>query len=322
MKRLYYIILFFCLCPLLTFCKTDETKPEIPEEYQPFDVSYTPFDIQIDDSFYQFDYVIPMQNYIPEASGIVEGRVNPNKYFTHNDRGHANFVYLFGKEGDRLGQFRMVGAGSIDYEDISNYTDADGKHYIYVGDIGDNPLNRRHYNIYVFEEPDASNLAKGFNEDINEVEKVRYYFPDPEDETGHLSYDTEAMFVEPGTNDIYLFTKSPTNSYVYRVNYPFDDEMNEAEYLGRIRISGEKVTAADISADGKKVILKTYETVFEWSRTLDTPITNMLQTTPTRLPYIGEVQGEAICYLSTGGYITVSEIKNSVLPQFYFYKEK
>ena len=79
----------------------------------------------------------------------------------------------------------------------------------------------------------------------------------------------------------------------------------------------------DISANGKEILIKSYENVFYWERSLSTSVGDALQTAPAELPYTKEAQGESICweYMGNnelpGGYFTVSEGANKAL---YYYE--
>jgi len=319
MKQLYLLLVIFFYA-----CDTHELTEGIEDaDYIPFEVSYNPLYFDVDTTYFEFSKSIKVVNAIEEASGLAQGRVNLDCYYTHNDRGHSNIVYLYNSQAEQLGRFRLGMAWSIDYEDISNFTSQTGEHFLYVGDFGDNPLNRDWYEIHYFKEPEAP-ADKDFYVVLDDVKTIKYkYLPSKEIEETYPNYDCEAMFVEPETNHIYLFTKAATNCLVYRINYPFlEDEQNEAEYLGKIKINGQKVTAADISKDGTKILIKTYETVFYWERDHSESIVDLLQTEPLRVPYVGEVQGEAICFTTDGGYLTTSEKDKNVHPSFNFYKQK
>jgi exonuclease I len=68
------------------------------------------------------------------------------------------------------------------------------------------------------------------------------------------------------------------------------------------------VTAGDISSDGKEVLIKNYLNVYYWKKEGAESIENLLNTTPLRLVYAPEPQGESIAWKTDGtGYLSLSE---------------
>ena len=78
-------------------------------------------------------------NIINEASGIVASRKNPNIFWTHNDSGDKNRIYVFNYTGKHLGEYYLNDCNARDWEDIAiGPGPEDNSDYLYVGEIGDN----------------------------------------------------------------------------------------------------------------------------------------------------------------------------------------
>jgi hypothetical protein len=67
-------------------------------------------------------------------------------------------------------------------------------------------------------------------------------------------------------------------------------------------------TAADVSADGTEVAVRTYANVLVWHRDPAQPVASAFAALPCTGPVPNEVQGEAIAFRPDGrGYVTMSE---------------
>ena len=138
--------------------------------------------------------------------------------------------------------------------------------------------------------------------------------------------DAEAMFVDPANGDIYIVTKRELKVRVYRAEYPQAiNDTTVLEYLlelpfGSMGIPGNGVTGADISTDGREILIKTYSAVYYFSRENGESIEDALAKTPKTLKYTIEPQGEGICWAADGkGFYTLSEFGSASESIFYFY---
>ena len=79
---------------------------------------------------------------VTESSGIAASLCQPNVFWTHNDSGDDAFIFAMSESGKNLGTYRVSNARNSDWEDIASYKSPDGTCYLYVGDIGNNKLER------------------------------------------------------------------------------------------------------------------------------------------------------------------------------------
>ena len=124
--------------------------------------------------------------------------------------------------------------------------------------------------------------------------------------------------IDPTTKDIYVVSKEG-QAVVYVARFPHETTKTfTITKVGALPISD--VTAADISQDGKEILIKNYALILYWKKSENETITQLLQKTLQRAPHQPEQKGESICWAIDGsGYFTTSE---SSAPPIYFYKRK
>lgn len=238
---------------------------------------------------------------INEASGLAASRANPMYLWTHNDSGGDAAFYLFTKAGAHLGKYLLDGTENIDWEDMAiGPGPEEGVNYLFAADFGDNTARRKSYTIYRIAEPNLNARELPKNRTLLGAEAIRYTYSDG------LSKDAEAIMVDPATKDLYIISKREAQVGVYLLAYPQSTtEPNTAKFQGLIPF--HNVVAADISPSGKEILIKDYKNVYHWFRSEGSLYEN-LKTTPNRLAYVAEPQGEAIAWSTDGSsYFTLSE---------------
>ena len=251
---------------------------------------------------------------LDEVSGIAASQSNANVLWTHNDSGDKSNLYLVGLQGENYGKLKLKGISNRDWEDIAvSAGPLDGLSYIYIAETGDNLSVYSDKTIYRIVEPDISKASFPIDLTIENIDAIRFEYPDGKK-------DAEALMVDPISKDIFIISKHETNVNIYQLKYPqATNKKTVADKVGTLPTT--KVVAADISPDGKEVLIKTYFTVMYWKKKGDESIIDLLKTPPTLLPYIFEPQGEAITWKPDGsGYYTLSERKYDVDPVLYFYE--
>ena len=117
------------------------------------------------------------------------------------------------------------------------------------------------------------------------------------------------MVVDPKTAEIYLVTKNAVVAGVYRLRLPpADEKVATAEKLAVLR-PGFFVTAADLSPQGDRLILRTYLQTLEYRLPEGEPFERIFSQPKRKLPVAArEIQSEAIAFVhGGGGYVTSDE---------------
>lgn len=245
---------------------------------------------------------------IDESSGIVASRRNPDLFWTHNDSGDGPFLYAFDRQGRKRGTWRVAGASADDWEDIaSGPGPQQGQSYLYVGDIGDNGKDRREIVVYRVAEPRVTAAAVASDRSAPErtepAEAIRLRYPDGR-------HDAEALAVHPFTGDLYVITKTRNTSAaagVYKLAAPFSaSTIHTLEKVSDLKLPSllpGMITGADISPDGRKIILCDYFNAYELS--LPEGSSGKFddiwkQQSPVTVKLGPRSQGEAICYRLDG----------------------
>lgn len=247
-----------------------------------------------------------------EASGIAHSLINENVLYTHNDSGGEASVFAIDTEGKLLAEIVIDGAKNRDWEDIATSIDPlDGKAYIYIGEIGDNGSRHPSVKVYRAPEPVITKVDSVYH--VSAVQTYSIVYEDG-------PRDAEALFVEPKTGDIYIISKREERVGIYQVSYPQSTlEVNTAKKLGTMNMSW--VTAADISPDGKYILVKNYPGIRRYKKGKRRTVLNALSGKGKSMPYSLEPQGEAVCFDAKGrGYYTLSEASGDAPQVLYYYK--
>ncbi len=236
---------------------------------------------------------------ITEASGVVQSRRYPGVVWVHNDSGDTPRIFAMTTKGVAIRQYAIPDAKAVDWEDIGILAGVNGgPDTLYLGDIGDNNSTRSSIHIYAIPEPDPAHDTTA-----GPTESERLLYPDG-------PHNAEAMFVDPATRDVIIVTKEPSGaSRVYRKQGGLLSGHPTLTLIATLHLGlGELVTAGDISPDGSAIILRTYFSVFVWSRDLGEDIATAFTRQPCEAPSPVERQSEAISIDADGrGYLTTSE---------------
>lgn len=290
--RLSVIPLISFLIAALPACQRDVTGNAPPDTT----TTKTGFD--------SIPLVLPVQPMIQEASGIADSKVNAGYLWVEEDSGNPNQLYLLKHDATARKKVYLAGITNRDWEDMT-LSGSD----IYVGEIGDNNVVYSDYAFYKFPEPAMA------TDTVRNIETIRFKYPDG-------SHDAEAFFVEPSTKNIYVITKRDSVSKIYKLAAPLStSSMNTATLVGQLPYNG--VTSAALSADEKEIIVKTYLALYYYPVNAGEKKEEALQKSYTKLPYVLEPQGEAVCFAAANsGYYTLSEQGLAASQQLYFYKRK
>jgi len=247
-----------------------------------------------------------------EASGIDLSIQNKQVLWSHNDSGNKAEIYALNTEGQLLSTLTLKGVQNRDWEDIAVAKDPlSDISFIYIADIGDN--NAKYKSIYVYRLKEPQLTGKDDILQSNEIKTIEINYEDG-------PRDAEAIFLEPNTGDIYLISKREEQVGLYRIAYPFNFmDKNIARRIASLPLTW--VTAADLSSNGKQLLVKTYTGIYKYKTKLDDKKNITLSKEAKTMPYITEPQGEALCWdAKNKGYYTLSESARGITQTLYYYK--
>mgnify|MGYP006282829319 CR=1 FL=1 len=216
-----------------------------------------------------------------ENSGIVASRRHADTFWMINDSGDEPRVYAVRRDGSVHGAARgsaeyvahsttavgdgyekpgvlVGGAINVDWEDIA----LDAADRLLVPDFGNNGNDRRDLVIYVLDEPRPDGGRTTWRQKWFFRYPEQAAFPAPEDD---FDYDAEALFTVGETPWVLTKHRSDTHTRLYRLADPQPHVVNEAELVERFDIGG-RVTAADASRDGLRLLVLTYDALWVFDR--------------------------------------------------------
>ena len=243
-----------------------------------------------------------------EISGIAASAVNKGVLYVHNDSGDTSRFFAIDETGKLNATYYFHGLegapyGVRDCEDIAvGPGPLKGKSYIYVGDIGDNGAVRNHIAVYRIAEPNG--VATG----SKTVASTPVYLKYPDGPR-----DAETLMIDPLEKLIYIVSKRQDSVTVYTAPLAFktSDTITLTKRC-KLFFAGFRplkwITAGDISADGKQILLKSYMNIYYWKREPGVPVWKVMMQKPEELNYEQEKQGEAIGFTRDGkSFYTTSE---------------
>jgi len=271
---------------------------------------------------------------IPEVSGIACSRVTPGYIWMESDD-HESYIIATDAKGEkRACTLKMSKSIGWDWEDMSGGV-YEGKNYLFIGSFGDNEEKRTDYRIIWFEEPAIDSVDKP--EQVVTPNYIKYVYPDGK------SHNNEALMYDNVEQMIYIITKVYYNvcqvfSLPFRLDY--GSETQTLTYVCDLGVKSDLgdgtnpykgfhlVTAADISPDGKYVLIKNhnniqaiYSWVLYWEREGNESIAETVKRQPVVLDcYQYEWQGEAICWLDDDTFYTTSDSDGE--PPIYKYTRR
>lgn len=256
-----------------------------------------------------------------EASGLAVSRKNPGVIWSHNDTSRRPRLFALLLDGTNLGTYTLDGVDPGDWEDIGIARSADGSDWeLYIADFGDNEESRTEIALYRAKEPKVERDQKPKNRRLRNVERFSFVYPN------HEHHNAETLLVDPKTRDVYLITKSRTeSSTLYRAKAPLTagrtsvlEQMTSPNALNGASRRGALVTGGSVSDDGRMVLVRTYKDAFLWFRQGTESLSTSLERAACSLQLRREEQGEAIAFAVDGsGYLTLSEGQHS---RIFFYE--
>jgi hypothetical protein len=176
---------------------------------------------------------------VDDSSGMAKAYKYEGIYWTVNDSGDR--VRVLGV--DTTGKVRMALGFKAEVRDVEAIA-VDREGTIYIADIGDNKANRDMIEIYTIPEPDKLG-------DAENVSYHRYDFTYPDG-----AHDAETLLVEPGTNQLFIVTKSTKGGAIYAAPpAPTREGTNKLTMLAPAPPG--TFTDGTFLPDGQQVVLRT-----------------------------------------------------------------
>lgn len=222
-----------------------------------------------------------LPNSLKEASAI-ETVSNSDLLWTIEDSGNKNNIYGLDLKGRIVKDIDISNSSNIDWEDLTS----DKQGNLYIGDFGNNSKNRDDFTIYK-----VSNL----DSDKTKAQRINFTLPKKE-----KPKDFEAFFL---LNDyFYLFSKENKSSMLFKVPNKIGKHVAKGVHEFGLKDKKLKITSADISDDGKNIILLTHDRLWKLS---DFEDNNFFGGTIQELKFDHNSQKEGVCFKnSTSIYIT------------------
>jgi hypothetical protein len=204
-------------------------------------------------NFGQLIVVSDLSSSLKEVSGN-EMIANSELIWMVNDSGNKAEVFGVNQQG-KIVNVVKINAKNNDWEDLAS----DPQGNLYIGDFGNNNRKRKKLSILKITNQDVLNSKNV------EVEKSSFEFP-RNDKKKKVSYDAEAFFYHQ--NYFYIFTKSRKKrdfgkTLLFKV--PNEKGSHIAEFVSEYEFCNHsdcRITSADISKNGKKIVLLNHTSIF------------------------------------------------------------
>ena len=238
-------------------------------------------------NFGQLKMLGDLPNSLKEVSGN-EYIQNSNAIWILEDGGNSSDIYKISSKGKILHELD-VDAKNKDWEDLTS----DDFGNLYIGDFGNNYSKRKKLKILKIDKNDLGKEDAKVQGIEFEYEDQKKYPPKKKDRY----FDAESFFYF--NNHFYIFTKSRVkNKYgktsLYRV--PATTGKHKAKLIGKFN-NGKKesswITSADISDDGKKVVLLSQKNILVFTNFTGD---NFFSGSVKKIPLTHKSQKEGICF--------------------------
>lgn len=201
---------------------------------------------------------------LSEASGLAASRRRPGLWWTHNDSGHAPELFGFDADGRLLARVLVQGIAE-DWEDLASFQWR-GEPYLAIADTGDNLAWRQQSRVLLVAEPELGERT------VAPTQTLRFSYPDG-------PRDVEALAVDVASGMILLLEKRRPPARLYALDLDGPDEQ-VARAVGEFPAapaaapvpaqtvgawySRDIVTAMDLAADRRELVLMTYRRVLRY----------------------------------------------------------
>lgn len=224
---------------------------------------------------------------LKEASAI-ESVINSNLLWTIEDAGNKNNIYGVDLKGNIVKDIDISNSNNIDWEDLTS----DKQGNLYIGDFGNNSKNRDDFTIYKISD---------LNSDKTKAERINFLLPKT-----IKPKDFEAFFLF--NNYFYIFSKENKSSMLFKVPNRLGKHIAQKAFKFNLKGKNLKITAADISKDGKTLLLLNHDKL--WKIT-DFEGDNFFEGKIQELKFDHNSQKEGVCFKDANSvYITDEKNKD------------
>jgi len=230
-----------------------------------------------------------------ELSGLVLSTTRRGVLWSLNDSGNPASLIAFTTAGRAVEEVAVAGAQNTDWEGLA----AGRGGTLLVGDIGDNLAERSSVTVLKVPEPrpGVAGVAPTARYELRYSDGPR---------------DAEALLFDRSDGSIVIVSKSfgPAGG-IYVARQPSSRAITTMRRAGTVKLDdGEAVTAGDVSADGRTIVVRTYDRAFAWRRRSGERVAAALRRRPCVVDadLLREGQGETLALTRDGrAFYTVPE---------------
>lgn len=260
----------------------------------------------------QLTYITKLPKELDENSGIVS--MGESEVWIVEDNGNKSKIYQVNFDGELLRELKVKDSKNRDWEDLAK----DDKGNVYIADFGNNNNTRRDLVIYKIPDPE---IEKG---DKIDAEEIKFSYPEQTDfppGKDSLLFDAEALFYHD--NYLYIITKNRSRPFLgeallYKV--PAQKGEYKARFIDSFVPCNERkicqVTSADISPDGKKIVLLGYGKLWVFT---DFTMDNFTKGKMKTIDLGATTQLESVCFMDNNTLLLSDEERANTGRNLYSY---
>ncbi|MEN8885245.1 MAG: hypothetical protein ABF246_02545 [Winogradskyella sp.] len=192
----------------------------------------------------QLSFEADLASNLKEVSGT-EISIYSKLIWVIEDAGNSTNLYGLNIDGQIVKTVKITNALNKDWEDLTT----DSKGNIYIGDFGNNNKKRKKFTIYKINYNDLS-------KEKAEASAINFQLP-----KDLKSRDFEAFFLY--NNAFYIFSKEAKTFSVLQVPNVIGNHIAILKSSYNFNGDKNKITAADISADGKTIVLLNHNKIWK-----------------------------------------------------------